>query len=477
MGYNDIVPISKKINVNLEYVKQNVGLEESFDLGYREILIKNIKIHIYYINGLTNTSYIIKLIEELLYLGEDDIHLNKNAFDIIHNHLVLNQVEVFDDLNKLMVEVLSGLVGIVVDNSNKGLVVDVRNYPGRNPQEPDTEKVVRGSRDGFTENIIINTGLLRRRIRDFNLRNEIFKVGSASKTDVCLTYIKGVAEEKFVNEIRKKIQNVDVDELTMTDKKLEELIIEQKWNPYPKVRYTERPDVLAVHLYQGLIGIIVDNSPSAMVAPTTYFDQLQHVEEYRQTPVVGSFLRIIRTGGVLVSLFLMPIWLLFVEHPELLPKALEFIGPNEMGNVPIVLQIILGEIGIEFLRMAAIHTPTALSTALGIVASILIGQIAVEVGLFSPEVVLYVSVSALGAYATPSYELGLANKIAKLVMIVATFALGLYGLLGSIAFFIIYLTFNNSFGKPYFYPVIPFNLKEFINIFFRVFATKQKKRT
>ncbi|HEY8364296.1 MAG TPA: spore germination protein [Haloplasmataceae bacterium] len=466
-------PLSKKLEENADYLKKMIGVGLSFDVGVREFLIKNVKIQLYYCNSLNDTLSIIELIKELLLLGEDDVYLHKQAFEIINNHLALHQVMISDDLNEMITYILSGLIVILVENQSKGFALDLRHYPGRNPEEPETEKTVRGSRDGFTENIIINVGLIRRRIRDPYFRTELHRVGNLSKTDVCLLYIEGLADDKILKNIRNRIKSIDVDEIVMADKHLEELITNQTWNPYPKVRYTERPDILAVHLYDGLIGIMADTSPSVMIAPTTYLEQLHHVEEYRQTPFVGTFLRLIRIGGILVSLFLVPLWLLFVYHPEYLPKFLSFIGPKESGTVPIIIQILVGEIGIEFLRMAAIHTPTALSTALGIVAGVLIGQIAIEVGLFSPEIVLYVAVSAIGAYATPSYELGLANKLAKIVIIITTYFFNIWGFIGGTVFFILFLAFTNSFGKPYLYPLLPFNFKDFMQIFIR---TTQKRK-
>ena len=208
-----------------------------------------------------------------------------------------------------------------------------------------------------------------------------------------------------------------------------------------------------------MIAIIVDTSPSVMIGPVTLFDHLTSVEEYRQTPAVGTFLRLIRYAGIIVSVFLMPTWLLFVLHPEYLPDFLNFIGPQEEGNIPIVLQVISGEIGMEFLRLASIHTPTAISSALGIVSAILIGQVAVDVGLFGPEILFYVAIGALGAFVTPSYELGLANKMFKLFIIVGTALLGLWGYIGTIVIGFIFLATMKSFGKPYLYPLIPFNFK------------------
>src|SRR5690554_3472701 len=275
----DIYPLSRKLEENADYLKKKIGVGTSFDVGVREFLIKNVKIQLYYCNSLTDTLTIVELIRELLLLGEDDVHLHKHAFDIINNHLALHQVMIIDDLNEMITFILSGLIVILAEDQKKGFVLDVRNYPGRGPEEPETEKVVRGSRDGFTENIIINVGLIRRRIRDPYFRTELHRVGNLSKTDVCLLYIEGLTDDKILKNIRNRIKNIDVDEIVMADKHLEELITNQTWNPYPKVRYTERPDIITVHLYDGLIGIMVDTSPSVMIAPTTYLEQLQHVEE------------------------------------------------------------------------------------------------------------------------------------------------------------------------------------------------------
>ena len=280
-------------------------------------------------------------------------------------------------------------------------------------------------------------------------------------------YIEDIADPVIVDEIKRRISQIKVDGLTMTDKELEEFITGQVYNPYPLVRYTERPDVVAAHLYQGMIAIVVDTSPSVILGPVTLFDHLTSVEEYRQTPAVGTFLRIIRLGGIIVSIFLMPTWLLFVLHPEYLPDFLNFIGPQEQGNIPIILQVLAGEIGIEFLRMASIHTPTSISSALGIVSAILIGQVAVDVGLFGPEILFYVAVGALGAFVTPSYELGLANKMLKLFIIIGTALLGIWGYVGTIILSLIFLATMKSFGKPYLYPLVPFDFKALIRTVIR----------
>lgn len=458
MAYDPYVPVEKNIDETQKILEDKLGFGKSFDVGQREIVVMERRIQLYYITGLVDSELVVDLMTQLLLLNSLP-HPNDDVFQTIHNRLVHQQVTVTDKVNDICTSVLSGLVAIIVDKETQAFVVDVRSYPGRGPSEPDTEKTVRGSRDGYTENIIINTALTRRRIRTGKLRNIILKVGDQSKTDVVLMYIEDIADQSMVDEVKHRIEQVKVDGLTMTDKELEEFITGQVYNPYPLVRYTERPDVVAAHLYQGMIAIIVDTSPSVMIGPVTLFDHLTSVEEYRQTPAVGTFLRLIRYAGIIVSVFLMPTWLLFVLHPEYLPDFLNFIGPQEEGNIPIVLQVISGEIGMEFLRLASIHTPTAISSALGIVSAILIGQVAVDVGLFGPEILFYVAIGALGAFVTPSYELGLANKIFKLFIIVGTALLGLWGYIGTIVVGLIFLATMKSFGKPYLYPLIPFNFK------------------
>jgi stage V sporulation protein AF len=335
------------------------------------------------------------------------------------------------------------------------------------PQEPDTEKVIRGSRDGFVENIILNTALTRRRIRDERLRFEMFKVGERSKTDVALGYLEDVADADLLNILRKEIKSIKVDGIPMADKTIEEFIVKQGWNPFPLVRYTERADVAAAHILEGHVIIYCDTSPSVIITPTTYFHHVQHAEEFRESPAMGTFVRWTRFLGVLASIGLLPIWLLFVLEPSLLPEKVAFIGPNEQTNIPIVVQLILADFGIEFLRMAAIHTPTPLSTAMGLIAAVLIGQIAIDVGLFVPEVILYVAISGIGTFTTPSYELGVANKIARMILVILVAIFHTPGFVIGSTLLFIWVVNMRALNTPYFWPFLPFEPKGFMQIVVR----------
>ncbi|MGM8366699.1 spore germination protein [Virgibacillus sp. W0181] len=461
------VSVSKRIKDNEKYMKNRIGADISFDIGFRELVILKRQIQLYFVNGLVDDATVVEIIKILIEINDNETN-DKKLFEIIENRLVNQQVETTKTMDESVDALLSGLIVVFIDGEPYSFIVDVRRYPGRTPEEPDTERVIRGSRDGFTENVIENTALTRRRIRDARLRHEMLKVGERSKTDVCVCYIKDVADNDLVEYTKNKIRAIEVDGLTMADKALEEFIIGRSWNPYPIVRYTERPDVAASHMLEGHVIIMVDTSPSIIILPTTFFDHMEHAEEFRQTPAVGTFIRWIRILALLASLFLLPFWLMVVMDPTLLPQSLSFIGPNEEGNIPIIIQIILADLGVEFLRMAAIHTPTPLATALGLIAAVLIGQIAVDVGMLSPEVILYVAITTVGSYVTPSYELSVANRIIKLLLVIATAAFGVIGFTVGITVFILFLVRLKTLKTPYFWPFIPFNASAMYKFLFRI---------
>ncbi|EKN69664.1 stage V sporulation protein AF [Neobacillus bataviensis LMG 21833] len=459
-------PIPESVNEIENYMKQRVGLGVSFDIGVRKLKILKKDVHIYYVNGLCDSLYINQLIEELVEINDHE-KLSTDLFKVIDNRIVNVSVEQVKTLDKVVTQVLSGLIAVVMEGENIALVIDVRSYPGRSPQEPDTEKVVRGSRDGFVENIVLNTALTRRRIRDERLRFEMHKVGKRSKTDVALGYLEDVADPDLLNILRKELQAIDVDGIPMADKTIEEFIVKQGWNPFPLVRYTERADVAAAHILEGHVIIYCDTSPSVIISPATYFHHVQHAEEFRESPAMGTFVRWTRFLGVVASIALLPLWLLFVLEPSLLPEKVSFIGPNEQTNIPVVIQLILADFGIEFLRMAAIHTPTPLSTAMGLIAAVLIGQIAIDVGLFVPEVILYVAVAGIGTFTTPSYELGVANKIARMALMILVAMFHTPGFIIGSTLLFLFIVKMRALNTPYFWPFLPFEPKGFMQIVFR----------
>ncbi|MBB5172977.1 spore germination protein [Texcoconibacillus texcoconensis] len=468
-------PISPKIRENEKIISNRVGIGSSFDVDVRRLSIQGKEVQFYIVNGLTDTPIAIELLKELMFLDAVEVE----QFDVkkqIQNRLTHVQVEFVDNIDDAIKQMLSGLTFLLIDGESEAIVIDVRQYPGRGPEEPDTEKVVRGARDGYTENIIENTGLTRRRIRDERLRNEILQVGKRSKTDICISYIDGVADNDLVNIVKKELENIDIDGLTMADKVVEEYIVKQGYNPFPLVRYTERPDVAATHLFEGHVVVIVDASPSVIIFPTTFFHHVQHAEEYRQAPMIGTFLRWVRFLGMFFSLFILPLWLLFVMQPSLLPPDFDFIGLEESPTIPVFVQIMFGELGIELLRMAAIHTPSPLATALGLVAALLIGEIAIEVGVLSAEVILYVAIGAIGMFASPSYEMGITLKMIRVLLLVAVAAFKVPGIVIATTVMFILVAAIKTLNVPYLWPFLPFYPKALLDTLIRMSVPSKKRR-
>src|SRR5690625_3460322 len=459
--------VAKNIERNEQYMRTEMGVGTSYDVDFRELIVLNRKVQLYYINGLVDDKTITEILKKLVEVNDFESEADK-MFDIIKNRLVNQQVDPENKMEKVAHELLSGLIIVFVDGERTAFIVDVRHYPGRQPEEPDTERVIRGSRDGFTENIVENAALTRRRVKDKRLRNELVKVGTRSKTEVSISYIDTIVNEKTVKAVKNKLKKIDIDGVIMVDKALNEFFGEKKWTPLSLVRFTERPDVAGHLLLSGFLILMVDTSPNVIIVPTTFFDHLEHAEEFRQVPIIGTMTRWIRILAVLSSVFLVPVWLLFVLEPSLLPENLSFIGPDKTGNIPIGIQIILAFLGVEFLRMAAIHTPTPLATALGLIAAVLIGDIAVDVGLFNAEVILYVAVSTIGSYVTPSYELSVANKFIELWFIIAILTFGMSGFMIALTVTIIYLVQLKTIDAPYFWPLIPFDRKSFLRLIFRL---------
>ncbi|HZK44030.1 MAG TPA: spore germination protein [Syntrophomonadaceae bacterium] len=459
--------LNKDYKKNLEFFQKELGADESFDVILREFSVDGKKSVLIGIDGFVKDDIITEVMWNLNNIEKGRI-FSQDLKERLKNTIPYIELTTENQLDKLLYSVLSGSVLLIVDNVDQAFVIDARTYPARDPEEPELERVVRGSRDGFTETIVFNTALIRRRIRDPNLRVKLLQVGKRSKSDVCVCYIKDIADPNIVKDIIDKIEAIVIDAIPMAEKSVEELITPGSyWNPFPKVRYTERPDVAANHLFEGHILIIVDTSPSVMIAPVTYFHHLQHAEEYRQNPTVGVYVRWVRFFGVFASIFVTPLWLLFALSPELLPEALNFIGPEKVGKIPLFLQFLIADISLDLIRMAAIHTPSPLATALGVIAALLIGDLAVTIGLLIPEVIIYTAIVAIGGFSTPSYEMSMANRLARLFLLIATGLFKLPGFIVALVLILILLGFTKSFGVPYLWPLIPFNLRAMKSVLVR----------
>ncbi|TYO95587.1 spore germination protein [Desulfallas thermosapovorans] len=463
----DKTRLKKQLDINMDLLAEKLAFDKNFDIVRREMIIGGRKIMMLFVDAFANAELMTEILGNLHQLEREE--LSVDAFQkLFLKHINYVEVQPTEYIEDLIEKMLSGPLALIVDGLDKAILLDVRTYPARSPQEPDLEKVVRGSRDGFTETLVFNTALIRRRIRDPKLRMEYVQAGNRSKTDIVICYIEDIANEDLVDSIREKIGAINIDGLPMAEKAVEELITPGNyWNPLPRVRYTERPDVAAIHLLEGHVLVLVDTSPSVIITPTTLFHHLQHAEEYRQNPTAGVFMRLVRYMGIFISVFLLPLWLLAVLQPGILPPALKFIGPDEIGKIPVFVQFLLAEVAVDMVRMATIHTPTALATAVGLIAALLIGDLAVTVGLFNAEVIMYTAAAVVGNYLTPSYELAFANRLIRLFLLVMVGFFRLPGLLIGLVLVMALLIFTRSFGVPYMWPLIPFNARALYNTIVR----------
>ncbi|MDV6377634.1 spore germination protein [Sporosarcina sp. GW1-11] len=443
------------------------GKGETFDATSRLIHLWDKEVLLLYMNGLVDGDVLTTLLTEMQYRNE--LFKRGTSEDTDHammEYFPYHALEIVENEDQLAKFILSGLA-VFIMRDGFTFSLDVRSYPGRQPEEPDTEKVIRGSRDGFTENILTNTTLIRRRLRTTDLRFEMHETSVKGKTDIVVAFLKGAVNEEHLHFVRERLDQLKTDGLTMTDKSLEEFLFKQGFHPMPFVRYTERADICAAHLLEGHIAIIVDTSPSVILVPVTLFHHLQHAEEYRQAPLIGTFIRAVRFIGTSFSLVMLPFWYLLSTEKQFVPSAIKYIGPNEWGDVPLFVQLLLADVGIEILRMAAIHTPTPLSTAMGLVAAIVIGQVAIDVGLFSSEVVLYVAVSAILTFAIPSFELSITTKVFRVFLLVLTALFGAPGFFIGLAITFYYLASLKPMNVPYLWPFTPFFPKAMLRVLIR----------
>lgn len=409
----------------------------SFDIKQRVLDYRGSKVEIFF------TSSLIKD-EMIAYLVKGIIENQGTTFeDCINN----GDVKIENDVKALQYAILSGCT--VVSYQNNSYILDTRKYPGRSVQEPETEKSVRGSKDGFTESLLTCVGLIRRRIKSVDLVMEVKTIGTHNGLDICLCYMANNINESLLDSIRERLDNIAVDDLIMTDRALEEIILQQGYNPFPLVRYTERPDVVATHLLHGFPAIICDTSSSVMLLPTTIFEILEHVEEHRQTPLIGTFIRLLRYFAVLLSVYLVPLWLLSVV--------------DSVDITTLIYQVLSVEISIELLRLATIHTPTSISNAMGVIAAILLGQFAIDLGLFSEEVLLLCAIGNVSGFATPNYELSLTNKYVRILLILGVLFFQKVGFVIVNLMLGCYLLTLKPFGYSYLSPLIPLDLKSLFN--------------
>ena len=464
------IPFKDTYNGNIALLDNFFRVNQNFDIVAREIKIASRSAKMYFIDGFAKDEVLERIMAFIMKISDDDIARCNTTRDFANKFLPYIEIDVHSDLAPFSTFIYAGAIGLIIDGFPGGIIIDARTYPVRSVDEPDNDRVLRGAREGFVETLIFNTALIRRRIRDRELTMEIHQVGKRSHTDVVMCYLENKVDKKLLKKMQKRLDNIDVNALSMSQESLAECLVKKQYfNPFPKVRYTERPDAASACIYEGDIIVIVDGSPAAMIVPTSFFEFLQDTNDFYFPPIVGSYLRIVRAIIFGLALLLTPVWYLLISNPDMIPEWLSFIQIKEPYSVPIFIQLMIIELVVDALKLASLNTPNSLSNSLSIIGALVLGELAVSAKLFSSEVVLFMAFVAIANFAQPSIELGYAFKLSRVFILVMTALFNVAGFTVALALTILTIAFTSTIsGKSYLYPVIPFNAKVLASLLFRL---------
>ena len=467
--------IPKKLYSNLEdniHLFQNIlPLNQSFDIITREISLGSTPCFFIGLNGMCDLKIIQWLfadIEAPDFQAKATQHASVLP-NFVKDQFYYAQITFSASPQDMIDNLLSGPCLLLIDGYAQGLIIDTRKYPSRSVEEPETEKVIQGAKDGFTETLLTNCNLIRRRLRVPGLTFSLQKVGTFSKTDVAITYLENHCDKKYLETITKTIQSLETTALTMGIQSLKELLIRKTiLHPMPSTFLTARPDVACSYLAEGYILLMVDNSPFALVLPCNIFQFTQSPEDYYKNPLVGTYTRIVRLLCFLISLFLMPLFLLFCLNPGWLPSFLSGLIPEDMNQTAIFVYVLFVEFGLDLFKYASAHSASAFSGSFAIVGGLLLGDMAVKLNWTNEEVIFYGAATLLASLGIANVELSDAVKMYRLFLVLLTGFFSSWGFFIGLGLILLSFITTPVFGKKsYFWPLFPFNWKALRTLLFR----------
>ena len=461
--------ISNDYRENVRVLDGLLGVGRSCDMVSRDYLIGGRRARLWVVDGFGSDSILERMGAFWLTLKPENVVGLTEMQDFLDRYITFSESNVTFDISDAVTSVFLGKSLLAVEGLAGVALMDAKGYPGRSVNEPPDGKVLRGSHDGFVEAVVPNMALLRRRIRDPHLTMEGHKVGSRTHNDAVLCYLDDRVDQDLLRKLRGKLLGLDVRSLTMAQESLAEAIRPKQWyNPFPKVRYTERPDAAAASIMEGSIVLMVDNSPSVMILPTGFFDFTQESNDYYFPPLVGTYLRVLRVTVFLLSLFITPAWYLMVSAPNRLPGWLDFLSSPEPVSLSLLSQLLVVEFLIDVLKLASLNTPDSLSNSFSMLGALVLGDFAVQAGWLGPEVLVYMAFVSVAGFAQPSYELGYAFKLLRVALLLVTAAFDVWGFcLGVVGIFVLLCTTKPLVGKGYLYPLVPFNGKALLRLLVR----------
>ena len=434
---------------NTSYMDRVLPVKESFDIIRRDMIIGGRDAAFYFIDGFTKDEAMLKIMDSLFGVKEEE--MPDDATEFARQFVPYVEVDVIQEFDEVMRNVLSGVTCLLISGYEVCIAIDCRTYPARNVGEPEKDKSLRGSRDGFVETIVFNTALMRRRIRDPHLVMEMTEAGQSSRTDIAICYMQDRVDEELLQNVKSRINSLQVDDLRMNQQSLAEAIFKRKWfNPFPKFKFTERPDTAAACLLEGKVVILVDNSPSAMILPTSIFDIVEEANDYYFPKITGLYLKCSRAVIAFAAVFLTPLFLLFMQNLDWLPDVFTFVAVKDVVNIPLIYQLLILEVAIDGLHLAALNTPSMLSTPLSVIAGLVMGEFSVSSGWFNSEVMLYMAFVAVANYTQPNFEFAYALKFMRIMLLLLTAWFNGIGFLAGCILVVCFLAFNKTLsGRNY----------------------------
>ncbi|TVY08434.1 spore germination protein [Paenibacillus cremeus] len=479
------IKISLRLQINTERLQQALG--KSDDLVIRHFCIgghTDYAAALIYIDGMTNTAVTDEFILKAAMLDirshdlEDSVSSEQMHRRLQQFGLPVNEVDQADNLKKVVRSVLSGDTAMLIDYNDKALLLNTKGWEKRGVEEPRTESVVRGPRNGFTETLRINTAQIRLRIKDPDLIVKNMTVGKRSNTDVAVIYLDGVANEQIVQTVVKRIQAIDID-AAMESGYIEQFIEDNHWTPFPLIQNTERPDKATANILEGKIAIICDGSPFCLIAPAVFSQFYHSPEDYYERFLIGTLIRLIRVVSMGMALMLPSLYIAFSSfHPEMIPSRLVIAMAAGRSTVPFpsIVEAFLMEVTMEILREASVRLPGPIGPTIGIVGALVVGQAAVQAGIVSPIMVIVVALTTIGSFAAPSYSAAIALRMLRFPLMIAAALFGLYGIMLFLILIIIHLCSLKSFGVPYMAPIAPSRVNDMKDTAIRVPLHWMKKR-
>jgi len=487
------LPLTADLDTNVEAVRLIFG--NSSDLVIRRFLVAKGKLQaaVIFFDGLTNTETINEnIIQPLMAAGslpDSESALSSSADWLDKTGIPIGELHHTDRLNSVIRTILSGDSVLLLEGSDTAILLNAKGWERRGIDEPRTESVVRGPRDGFTETLCINTAQIRRRLKDPNLRIQYITVGRRSNTDVAVVHVEGLTNPQIVEEVVTRIRAIDID-AALESGYLEQVIEDSHWTPFPLIQNTERPDKATANLLEGKVIIICDGTPFVLIAPAVFAQFYHSPEDYYERFLIGTLIRLIRVVSMAMALLLPSLYIAFSSfHPEMIPSRLVIAMAAGRSTVPFpsIVEAFLMEVTMEILREASVRLPGPIGPTIGIVGALVVGQAAVQAGIVSPIMVIIVALTTIGSFAAPSYSAAIALRMLRFPMMVAAAFFGLYGIMLLLILIIIHLCSLKSFGVPYLAPLTPSRFGDLKDTFLRaplqwmtmrptIFKPKDKRR-